>query len=51
MYAFHEVFDGGGWDFHGSEFFNVVFMYGSSYTCRDRNEGVCLPPPILYGGN
>ena len=34
--------------FEVCKFDNGVFMYGSSYSCRDGNEGVNSPSIIFY---
>ena len=34
-----------------SEFVNGVLMYGSSYSGRDDDKGVCLPSSVLYDVN
>ena len=37
---FHEGFDGCFWELRGSEFVNGVFVYCTSYSCCNCNEGV-----------
>ena len=47
MYVFHEVFDARFWDFEFCEFVDGVFMYGSSYSRCDGDEGVGVPSVAL----
>ena len=46
--VFHEGFDAGLWDIKVGYFINRVFVYNTSYTCCDSDEGVRFPSLVLY---
>lgn len=43
MYFFHEGFNFGFWNIEVGELFDGIFLYGSSYSSGDGDEGVYFP--------